>query len=838
LDSTDITILPSGQLVLSPRDSPLAPALARGPGHLLLALAAQPEVATPSFAFFRDFARDFIAAACRGESTPVDLETRVSTAPPFAGAEYLSATLLAMYWNTLAAAFQEERGREPLETFVARFGGEWHVAGRVYFHLAEHKRDPDSPFAFLATYTSGDKHEPLGTALERYAGTKNQAALAALLAPVQRGAAASDWLKALVDSGDVFHPLAWSPEEAYAFLRELPALEASGIIMRIPDWWRLRRKPEVTITVGKKAPSDLGFDTLLDFDAELTLGGERLSEADLRAAGDGLVLLKGKWVEVDRARLEEVLTHWRGVAKEGLSFIDGMRLLAGAQVSGTDAFTPAILQPRVGPWLKKALESLERPRELDPGSAIAATLRPYQKQGLAWLSTLTQLELSALLADDMGLGKTLQVLSLIAMLARGGGPHLLIVPASLIGNWLSEIERFAPHLRVQIAHGAFAWSGEVASADIVLTTYGFVQRAEALRTHAWHLVVLDEAQAIKNPAAKQTRAVKALKSRARIALTGTPVENRLGDLWSLFDFLAPGLLGSAASFTRFEKKLADQHDYGPLRRLVRPYILRRMKTDKTVISDLPDKTEVNAYCALSKAQAALYQKSVDALARALQSADGLARRGLVLAFLLRFKQICNHPSQWLGDRAYAPEGSGKFTRLREIAEIIAERQDKLLVFSQFREMVRPLHDFLEGIFGRPGLVLAGDTPIAKRKTLVAEFQDPAGPPFFVLSLKAGGTGLNLTAASHVVHFDRWWNPAVEDQATDRAFRIGQKRNVLVHKFLCRGTVEEKIDTLIAGKRGLSHEILGGDKEIPLTELSNDALIALVTLDLDTIASSG
>ncbi len=305
------------------------------------------------------------------------------------------------------------------------------------------------------------------------------------------------------------------------------------------------------------------------------------------------------------------------------------------------------------------------------------------------------------------------------------------------------------------------------------------------------------------------------QAQARFALTGTPVENRLGDLWSIFDFINPGLLGSSKEFTSFVKRLAERphNPYGPLRELVRPYILRRLKTDKTVIADLPDKTEVKAFCQLSRKQAALYQQAVKELAEQLEDADeGIQRKGLVLSFLMRFKQICNHPSQWLGDGAWAEEDSGKWARLRDIAEVIAAKQEKVLVFTQFREVTAPLAAFLGSVFGRPGLVLHGETAVRKRQELVRRFQEDEAVGFFVLSLKAGGAGLNLTAASHVVHFDRWWNPAVENQATDRAFRIGQTKNVLVHKFVCRGTVEEKIDQLIESKRQLSKDLLEGGAE--------------------------
>jgi non-specific serine/threonine protein kinase len=372
----------------------------------------------------------------------------------------------------------------------------------------------------------------------------------------------------------------------------------------------------------------------------------------------------------------------------------------------------------------------------------------------------------------------------------------------------------------------------------VITSYGSLLRLPWLFERQWRFAILDEAQAIKNPGARQTRAAKRLQAEARIALTGTPVENRLDDLWSIFDFVNPGLLGSARQFTAFAGRLAARphNPYGPLRDLVRPYILRRLKTDKAVIADLPDKTEVTAYCPLSRRQAALYQQTVAELARQLKGLDagkGMQRRGAVLAALTRLKQICNHPSQWLGDASWAEADSGKWRRLREIAEVIAAKQEKALIFTQFREITEPLAAFLAEAFGRPGLVLHGETAVARRRELVRRFQDDEAVPFFLLSLKAGGSGLNLTAASHVVHFDRWWNPAVENQATDRAFRIGQTKNVLVHKFVCRGTVEERIDALIESKKELARDVLEGGGEVALTEMGDEELLGLLRLDLAT-----
>ena len=374
----------------------------------------------------------------------------------------------------------------------------------------------------------------------------------------------------------------------------------------------------------------------------------------------------------------------------------------------------------------------------------------------------------------------------------------------------------------------------LAEFDLVITTYGLIRRQDWLAKMLWPLVILDEAQAIKNSTATQTRGVKMLRASGRIVLTGTPVENHLGDLWSLFDFCCPGLLGTASQFKQFVKRLNQQQDaqaFGALRRLVQPYILRRLKTDPGIVPDLPEKTEMRTECGLSKKQAAMYSRSVSELAVKLRDADGMARRGLVLACLMQLKQICNHPAQYLGSGEFLPEDSGKFNRLRLLCEPIVERQERVLVFTQFQSLTQALADFLAIVFGRAGLVLHGGTPVRRRTELVRTFQSPQGPPFFIVSLKAGGSGLNLTAASHVVHFDRWWNPAVENQATDRAFRIGQKRNVLVHKFVCRGTVEERIDELIRNKQDLADQLLKREGETLVTEMSDDALLQFVALDI-------
>jgi superfamily II DNA or RNA helicase len=881
------TPLDGDEALDGPRAIPIAAAFERGTGAGVLYLGAV-EVGTSlptPFAFFRDLGHELLAVVCgradlesvRGRvdvAPPIErLQAMASALPPLAGAEYVTSDTLGALWTSALSELRRELAawRGPIADYLRSKHAAWSVVGRVHFHLAENRRDPDAPFAFLATYTtrlssSGTpQHRPLGHALEEYGAARDRERLLALLVPVQRAAEKSALVRSMVESGDLYHPLAWTPREARAFLEELPALEASGIVVRVPDGWSAKRppRPQVHVTVGGRAPSLLGTEAVLDFAVTLALDSEPLSPEEQRAilsATSGLVLIKGRWVEADGAQLREVLDHWKRaerIAKQrGISFQEAMRLVSGARI-GDGAAAPsddvaAWSRVEPGPWMARVLDGLRAPDSLaaiDAGSELRATLRPYQRAGVQWLWSLHELGLGACLADDMGLGKTLQVLGLLLLRKRSSakGPALLVVPASLVANWGAEAERFTPTLRLVVAHAATTGASQLAAidaatidaADAIVTTYGSLSRIPWLRERDWGVVILDEAQAIKNPGAKQTRAVKSLRSRARFALTGTPVENRLSDLWSLFDFLSPGLLGTAKQFTVTAKRMSSQaHDgYAPLRALMRPYVLRRLKTDKSVIADLPDKTEVTAFCSLTKTQATLYGQAVADLARALdggreEGEKGIARRGAILASLMRMKQICNHPSQWLGDGVYGPGDSGKLARLRELCEPIASRQEKVLVFTQFREMTAPLARFLRDVFGREGLVLDGSTAVKARKERVDAFQDEKGPPFFVLSIKAGGTGLNLTAASHVIHFDRWWNPAVENQATDRAFRIGQKKNVLVHKFVCRGTVEERIDALIASKKTLAESVVSeGGAEGALTEMSNEDLVRLVTLDL-------
>ena len=886
-----LTLSPSQQLHIAPEAEEqfqqLNTAFKKSPAMGLLALATDKKNQSwsPVLLFWRDFALGYFNQLCHTHSentveldpvpapTPAECDLLLLNLPPMPGAEYCTQQVFIDLYDELNEWVRTIlKTSETMGALIKKYLPHWSQVGRVCFHLAENKNDPELPFAFMATYAASVnqndrvQYRAMNKALQEFAGQRNKKALLKLLEPVYEASKHCTWVKSLIDSNDIYYPLAWSPQEAYQLLQSVPELEQSGLLVRLPDWWKKKPRPRVQVTVGNKKQNNFGADSLLDFQLDVVLGDERISHEELLELlnnDTGLISMRGQWIEVDQDKLKEALYHWQTVqaeaAESGLTFAEGMRLLAGANTDlSVDAELDETSAPwafvNAGTWLQQVLQGLRSPDSLTfkKPQHLNATLRPYQKIGVSWLYFLNELGLGACLADDMGLGKTIQIISLLLLKKqkKATKKSLLILPASLLGNWKSELARFAPTLKPLFVHTSEVSQQKIEkmgrnsdvvlqAVDVVITTYATLVRQDWLHQIDWDLIVIDEAQAIKNPSARQTKTIKNLKSRSRIALTGTPVENRLGDLWSLFDFLSPGLLGGVKRFKNFVKELeSGEHvNYAPLRKLVQPYILRRLKTDKAIINDLPDKTEVISWCGLSKLQAKLYAKAVQDLKIALDKTMdgdvvGIKRRGLVLSFLTKFKQICNHPGQALGDSDYTANHSGKFNRLQEICDEIASRQEKVLIFTQYKEITTPIADYLTTIFGQSGLVLHGSTPVKHRKKMVDQFQDEMGPPFFVLSLKAGGTGLNLTAASHVIHFDRWWNPAVENQATDRAYRIGQKSNVLVHKFVCKGTIEEKVDQMITEKMALADDLLSGTGEAVLTEMNDKELLNLVALDVE------
>lgn len=770
------------------------------------------------------------------------------------GMEYVDDDWLLSLWDSLLKVFKSEI--KDYDGTVARYfadnNSNINVVGRVFFHLVENKTD-EYPFAFMATYSTKTVkskravHTPLKNALSEFKGDERK--LISLISTVIKAADKSSFITGLLESGELFSPLKLTIEEAYIVLKEIEIYEEAGIMCRVPNWWRKKSNSiSISVKVGEKEPSKVGLSSIIDFSPSLILGGEEITQRELKEflkMAEGLIQYKGKWIEINKEKLEAALEAFERVKDyafdEELTLGDAMRLELnmGKELSlTTDDVEVSVSN---GQWLKKLKSDMLNPepsRNLGIVPSFQADLRKYQEKGYYWLNRMWQYGFGVCLADDMGLGKTVQMIAFLEnKRVNNGGCALLILPASLIGNWQREIEKFAPQMPYQILHKSDLKGTEAIKIRdgefLYITTYGMALRLQELAEKKWDYLILDEAQAIKNPGSKQTKAIKAIPAKMRIAMTGTPIENRLSDLWSLFDFLNQGLLGNVKEFTGFTKELKDNPaGYSKLRKMIQPFMLRRLKTDKTIISDLPDKMEMNEYTDLSKKQIALYRQLIKQIEEKLIEAEGIERKGLVLASIMKFKQICNHPDQYLGREEYKAEQSGKFEKLREICETIYEKREKVIVFTQFKELTEPLSDFLKDIFNREGFVLHGGTPVKKRNEMVKEFNSEKYVPYMVLSLKAGGVGLNLTSANHVVHFDRWWNPAVENQATDRAFRIGQTKNVIVHKFVTKGTIEEKIDSIIAEKQKLSKDLLSSAGEQWITEYNNEELMKMFALGGD------
>ncbi len=664
--------------------------------------------------------------------------------------------------------------------------------------------------------------------------------------------------------------------EAYAFLRDAaPILELEGFVVWTPQWWREdRRKLRMRLDI-KPLESDasvdatrMRLDALVAYDWRVALGDDDLSPEEitlLAAQKEPLVRLRGRWTEVQPSDLETALAFLERRGRGTTTVLEALRQCYVAEDVGTGL---PVGDLRSHGWIDALLNSPEKHEQVEhlaPPAGFDGSLRPYQLKGLEWLNFLSKMGLGACLADDMGLGKTIQLIALWLqerqererILAPAGegilapavdgkavGPTLLVVPMSLVGNWRREIERFAPTLKVMIHHGVERRTGkefvdEVARHDVVISTYALTHRDfDHLSAVQWRRVALDEAQNIKNPAAKQSIAIRSLKAVHRVALTGTPVENRLSELWSIIDFLNVGYLGTATDFRRrFAVPIERNQDAdraARLRQLIRPFVLRRLKSDPSIEVDLPAKMEMKVFCNLTREQAALYEAVVNDMLAQIDRSGGIQRRGLILAALVKLKQVCNHPALFLGDGSELPRRSGKCDRLTEMLEEVLAENDRALIFTQYREMGELLKKLMEDSFRREVIFLHGGTPRQQRDAMVERFQKGEDAPLFLLSLKAGGFGLNLTAANHVFHFDRWWNPAVEDQATDRAHRIGQVQRVQVHKFVCIGTLEERIDVLLEQKRNLADNVIGAGEEW-LTELSTEGLRDLFELSRDAVA---
>lgn len=634
--------------------------------------------------------------------------------------------------------------------------------------------------------------------------------------------------------------------EAYAFLRQsAPLLKQSGFGVLLPPWWqnpaaRLGVKLTVKQPSNIKGQGLLGIDGILTYNWKIALGDKTLSLEEFEKLASlkvPLIKVRGQWVELRPQDIEKAITFFEKTRAEEMSLSEALQLGLGQKQS--EVGLPVVAIEGEGD-IKSFLDTLihSKVTMVEPPETFCGTLRPYQVRGLSWLVFLNQFGLGACLADDMGLGKTIQVIALLLHERTNGnaGPSLVVCPMSVAGNWYKEIERFAPSLKVMVHHGqnrlTESLAEEVSKYDVVITTYSLVHRDEPhISEVEWERVILDEAQNIKNPWAKRTQAIKRLKTKNRAALTGTPVENRLSELWSIIDFLNSKYLGSQEEFRKkfaipIERYRSKSHAE-TLKRLIQPFLLRRLKTDKSIIKDLPEKMEMKVFCNLSQEQVTLYEAVVQEMLDKIEESEGIKRKGLVLSTLMKLKQVCNHPAQFLHDKSELEGRSGKLMRLKEMLEEALSEGDKALIFTQFREMGSMLQNYLQEQLDCETLFLHGGTTKKQRDTMIERFQGK-GPPLFVLSLKAGGLGLNLTAANHVFHFDRWWNPAVENQATDRAFRIGQTKNVQVHKFVCIGTLEERIDAMIEQKKELADKIVGSG-EAWITEMSTEELRELFVM---------
>lgn len=762
----------------------------------------------------------------------VDLMKKVGPPPFIPGAEYVRSGWVRGVWDNLLAVFRRQIAvtDESVELYVTEKNQDLHVPGKIFFHLVENKGDDHHPFAFMATYSPemGRTHLPLRYALEEYRDDREK--LLDMLSNIDAAASRSEMISSLVSTGEIMHPLGFTSDEAYTFLTEVPVYEECGIKCRIPNWHGSRSSISLSAVIGESEGGYMGLNTALSFDPQLSIDGEPLTEEEIEAltrSSDGLARIKGKWVEVNQTRLRrtlETLEAVRKFADTGISMSEALKM---AFAGGASTQLPERVDVEFGEWMQDFMRKLSDPdvSEVRIPDSFMATLRPYQETGVAWLSQLGRLGLGACLADDMGLGKTVQMLAYLSTRMEEGSRAILVVPPSLIGNWKAEAERFVPDMTINVVHGK---GRDPDGSFLTLTTYGMLTRVQWLRETKWNVAVLDEAQAIKNRGTIQSKAAKLLNADFRIALTGTPVENGLWDLWSIFDYINPGLLGNEAFFSNVASNAGDR-TYAMLRNTTSPFILRRLKTDRGIVDDLPEKNEVKKYVSLTRKQAAIYSKLATDLSKTLKSVDSKYRSAIILSSLTKFKQICNHPDQYNGSGDFSDKGSGKMQVMEQICETIREKRERVLVFTQYREMTGPLDDCLRKVFGKDGLVIHGGVSPGQRSKMVEKFNSQDNYiPYMVLSLKAGGVGLNLTSANHVIHFDRWWNPAVENQATDRAYRIGQSKEVTVYKLICKGTIEESIDEMIEEKTGMADAVVGTG-ESWITRMSNEEIMGLFSL---------
>lgn len=706
------------------------------------------------------------------------------------------------------------------------------IPSKMYFHLVENYNAENKPFAFMVTFTlsidKGTKHYPIRSILESEYKTTSQGIT--ILNIIEKLTNQSHFMNTMISNGSFFKPTLLDEKEAYSFLQEVNLYEKMGIVCRVPKWRNSTTK--ISIDVDEKKyyhPSMFIHERIILNNLTLYYKGIEISVEEAREIlkrSEGLDKIKGKWVEIDHKEIQKLLNEYEQLSSQGITLKE--LLLKNSRYKKEDSLVD--IEVSSSDWVSKLTYSMfkERNSAVLPNDLISI-LRPYQKEAFNWLTSMKEMGLGACLADDMGLGKTLEIISFLSYLHDlNKGPILIIVPATLVNNWISEINKFASYLDYTVLCNYDPPTPGKTSTFITIATYQSAARSEYLNTVDWEEIILDEAQAIKNYYTNQTKAIKMLKGKHKIALTGTPLENNILDLWSIFDFLNPGYLGTRKEFVDFvagEKMVLINPN--ELKVLIAPFILRRMKTDKNIIEELPEKREINIKINLTPKQIVLYKKELENYKEMYDKAkDKSTQRGLTMVELIKLKQICNHPSQYLGDDEYYVEDSGKFIELKSLCENIAIKQEKVLVFTQYKEIIPALEMMLNKVFGKTGNHIDGSVSPTKRHNIVQEFQN-GEYPFLVISLKTGGVGITLTEANNVIHFDRWWNPAVENQATDRAYRIGQEKNVFVYKFTSSGTIEELIDQSIDIKTDLADKIVNSIDHNETLNVSGDELYNLL-----------
>ncbi|MGD1822988.1 MAG: DEAD/DEAH box helicase [Pleomorphochaeta sp.] len=744
----------------------------------------------------------------------------LTSKPLCSGTEYIDVKWIEyhciLFEEWLYSTINEYDGS--IEACLSSYIPDFNEADRTYFHLVE-TNNSEYPFGFLISYTTivdkKVKHMPLSYALNEYKDDNKQ--LLHLLSTLFKASGKCDILSSLIENGQIFDPNYLKANEAYQLLKNSDFFNNCGIGFRFPSWWKSKNKIHTQANIGEKLNQGLSLKALLSVELSFVFDNENLTRAEIKRLlleKEGLLNFKGKWIEINHNKLMKLIGDYDLLMDElgdGITFLDFVEMLRD---SNSLINSNEDIVYKKGSWLNEFYN--HKAKNLKPfelSNNFTGSLRKYQEQGVDWLNNMLTLGFGPCLADDMGLGKTVQILAILGTLIERNQLNtvLLIVPSSLIGNWIAEKNKFISILNMFVLDKTEKQLQEMdlSKKGVYLSTYKMVSLRESIYSRDWDLVILDEAQAIKNSNTKQAKVIKAINAKNRIAMTGTPIENSLLDLWSIFDFINPNLLGNKREFTKIIKKAKDNAQiYGSLRNIVEPFILRRLKTDKKIIKDLPKKIERDMYIPLSSRQVALYKSLINKVSKSLEDKDGIERKGLILSTILKSKQICNHPSQYLKLDTYKEIESGKFLALKELVEVIKEKHEKMLIFTQYKSIIDPLKQYLESLFGYEGLSIDGSVPPKVRSKRVEEFNSDTYYPFMILSIKAGGTGLNLTSANHVVHFDRWWNPSVENQATDRAFRIGQKKVVNVYKFICKKTIEDKINEIINSKKELSSRVIG------------------------------